>query len=108
MAVRAFYQKKIALHDPILIKYSIQNLMLEEGQTELNVQESKSLLNAKRIKIYKKLASTNALQKFYFLTNIGIFIGYSEKDRWYKITDLLLETTAGRTLFNSNFNNLIS
>lgn len=107
-SLMAFYQKKIALHDPILIKYSIQNLMLEEGQTELNVQESKSLLNAKRIKIYKKLASTNALQKFYFLTNIGIFIGYSEKDRWYKITDLLLETTAGRTLFNSNFNNLIS
>lgn len=105
-ALAAFYQKKISLHQSILIRYIIPKLQIQKDATILNIQETKLNFKSQKLVIYKKLCFTNTFQKCYFLTNVGILIGYQEKEDMYNITHLLLETTAGRVIFSSNFNNL--
>ena len=64
-------------------------------------------VNQKEIFIYKIFPIGNSLEKFYFLTNIGIFIARFLHQNVYEFTDLFLETTAGRLIFNINFKKAI-
>ena len=38
---------------------------------------------------------------------MGIFIGHIVTNKTFEITDLFLETTAGRLIFSRNFNNAL-
>jgi DNA-directed RNA polymerase subunit beta' len=104
-----YYQKKLAIHTPVLVRYEIQNLYTKIDQEVLQILDSTSFKNQRDIKIYKKLISKNDSKKQYLLTNIGILIAYLKKDdnRIFQITDLLLETTPGRIIFSLNIKHLI-
>jgi len=64
--------------------------------------------NEKELKIFKIFQFGKTTQKYFLMTNIGIFISYKNPDNSYEITDLFLETTPGRLIFSTNFKNSIS
>jgi DNA-directed RNA polymerase subunit beta' len=108
-ALSAFYQKKITLHTPILVRYSIANFkILYENQklqfldTFTNLKEIK-----KEIKVFKIYELTKKLKQVFVLTNIGIFILQQNINKIYYVTDFFIETTPGRLIFSINFKNSI-
>jgi DNA-directed RNA polymerase beta' subunit len=104
-ACAAFYQKKIALHTPILVRYPISCFQVKIENKKFKFIDVVSRLdnNQKEVFIYKIFPIGNSLEKFYFLTNIGIFITRFVQENFYEFTDLFLETTPGRIIFNINF-----
>ena len=56
----------------------------------------------------KKIFNVGAQsEKHYLITTIGIFISRYVNENYYELTDLFLETTAGRLIFSNNFKNAI-
>ena len=111
-ALAAFYQKKINIHTPILVRYKIFNLAFEIENKKLNVQNSKENILFKEMDIsVMKIFYTNTVpQKAYLITNIGVLIAQSSLinfEKWY-LTNLFLETTPGRLIFSINFKNSIA
>ena len=140
-ALTSFYQKKISLHTPILVRYSLQELsspehtesfgqltLLSSGKATLIGQNSSFSLkknnmtdkkiefinplinlirNKKTIEVFKVFKVNTISKKCYLLTNIGILIVYesSLNPNRYQISDLFLETSAGRLIFKKNFEN---
>jgi DNA-directed RNA polymerase subunit beta' len=110
-ALLAFYQKKISLHSPILVRYPSSTFEIKIEKGVLKICDSFSLfeINKKEIIIYKILNySTKHSKKYFLLTNIGIFSGFYEKINAFKIQDVFLETTPGRLIFSINFKNAIN
>ena len=105
----AYYQKKITIHTPVLVRYSISDFQVRfENDTFQFVDTfTKLTTNEQEIFIYKIFNVGNEQQKFYVITNIGIFIARSKKEKSYELTDLFLETTPGRLIFSINFKNSI-
>ena len=105
----AYYQKKITLHTPILVRYSQKDfeLKIENDKLKLLDNQTNLKINEKEIVILKKYFLGKNSEKVYFITTIGIFIGRSIKNNFYQISDLFLETTVGRIIFSINFKNSI-
>ena len=108
-ALTAFYQKKLTIHTPILVRYSLKKFKIEVKNGKLKFFDSITALNTneKDILIYKIFEIEKKCNKFYLLTNIGILIAYGIQDNKYEIIDLFLETSPGRLIFSLNFNNAL-
>ena len=106
-AICAFYQKKITLHTPILVRYSTLSFEVEINQGKILFKDnvSKLELNKKQVLIYKIFSNHINKNKFYLITNMGIFISLNIGKNKYVLTDLFLETTPGRLIFSINFKN---
>ena len=106
-ALNAFYQKKLTLHTPILIRYSILNFTIEIKNNKLFFNEQDYLLNKQEISIQQSFPVNSTKDKYYLITSIGILIVRKVDSINYTITDLFLETTPGRLIFSMNFKNLV-
>jgi DNA-directed RNA polymerase subunit beta' len=106
----AFYQKKITLHTPVLVRYSMLNFefKLEEKKVRFSSKTTFLKTNEKEIFLYKSFQIKKDYLKYYLITNIGILIAYHRYKNEYELTDLFLETTPGRILFCMNFKNSIN
>ena len=110
-ALRAFYLKKINIHTPILVRYRIYNSSFNINSKTLNFYKTKDdiLFKEKKIIINKIFKIKSIIEKFYLITNIGIFIAHSTEleNKKFVLSDLFLETTPGRLLFTMNFKKTI-
>ena len=108
-ALSAFYQKKLTIHTPILVRYSLTKFKIKNDNGKLKFLDTMTNLtsNQKEIIIYKIFQTNKKFKKFYLLTNIGILIAQLLENNNYEVTDLFLETTPGRLIFSLNFNNAL-
>ena len=108
-ALTAFYQKKLTIHSPILVRYSIDNFKVKIENNQLYFSDNLTSLkiNTTEIKIHKIFQIEKTTKKFYLITTIGILIAHNITDNNYEITNLFMETTPGRLIFNNNFKNAI-
>lgn len=106
-ALSAFYQKKITIHTPILVRYPISNfrIKMENGKLKFVDTLSSFHLIEREIFIYKIFKIGISSEKYYLLTTVGIFIAHSLTEKEYLITNFFLETTPGRIIFSTNFIN---
>jgi DNA-directed RNA polymerase beta' subunit len=109
-ALKCYYKKKITIHSPILVRYLLSEFTIKVFSGNLKILDQSYLsLQNEHIKIYKELESkNNKLKTYYFITNIGVLVGRKKIKSYYKISDLFLETTPGRIIFNSNIINLLA
>lgn len=109
-ALAAFYQKKITIHTPVLVRYPITSYKVinENGILRFVDTVTNLNINEKEIKIQKIFPVTDSFLKYYLITNIGIFIGTMKDENNYQLSDLFLETTPGRLIFSINFKNSIN
>ena len=107
--IAAFYHKKITIHTPVLIRYSLSSfeVSLENNKVKFIDTFTRLDTNEKEIFIYKIFKPENSQEKYYLITSIGIFIARYRKENLYQLTDLFLETTPGRLIFSLNFKNSI-
>jgi hypothetical protein len=101
-ALGAFYQKKITLHTPILVRYSILDLEIKIHNGVFKFPDNIFVLTKKEIILYKIFQINTNREKYYLITSIGILIARSFNQKNYQITDLFLETTPGRLIFSIN------
>ena len=108
-ALSAFYQKKLTLHTPILVRYALSKFKIKNENGKLQFFDTLTNLtsNNKEIILYKIFQIQKKVKKYYMLTNIGILIAHLINDNNYEITDLFLETTPGRLIFSFNFTNAL-
>jgi DNA-directed RNA polymerase subunit beta' len=108
-ALSAFYQKKLTIHTPILVRYSLSNFEIrnENGKMKLIDLKSNLKVNEREIFIHKTFSSGNSSGKYYLVTSIGILISHYLNENSSQLTDLFLETTPGRLIFSVNFKNSI-
>ena len=108
-ALSAFYQKKLTLHTPILVRYPLSKFKIKNENGKLKFFDTLTNLtsNNKEIILYKIFQIQKKVKKYYMLTNIGILIAHLIDDNNYEITDLFLETTPGRLIFSCNFTNAL-
>ena len=104
-ALLAFYDKKLTLHTPILVRYTLNDFRIEVINKKLKFIDTTSYLNIneREVKVHRIFQLGNSIQKYYLLTNIGIVIARYINKNEYILTDLFLETTAGRLIFSLNF-----
>ncbi len=104
-ALLAFYDKKLTLHTPILVRYTLNDFKIEVINKKLKFIDTISYLNIneREIKVHKIFQLGTSIQKYYLLTNIGIVIARYINKNEYILTDLFLETTPGRLIFSLNF-----
>ena len=110
-ALSAFYQKKITIHTPILVRYSVSKFRIRNENGKLKFFDSLTSFasNTKEVILYKIIQTqNNNVPKFYLLTNIGVLIAHLIDVQNYEVTDLFLETTAGRLIFSFNFTNALT
>ena len=104
-ALLAFYQKKITIHTPILVRYSLSNFKIKTENGKIKFIDTLTNLNVneREITIYKVFQSGNLSNKYYLITTIGILIAHYLNNDNYQLTELFLETTPGRLIFSINF-----
>jgi DNA-directed RNA polymerase beta' subunit len=111
-ALSAFYQKKITIHTSILVRYHMKNFSFEMANEKLIFNDTIHFLNTNenQIVVKKTFQAKKNNQKYYFITNIGIFIGelISFERKTYILRDFFLETTPGRLIFSINVKNSIN
>ena len=109
-ALLAFYQKKLTLHTPIIVRYPLANFKVSYDNGKLKFFDTVTHLESNRREIFvtKIFKVGNSLTKYYFITNIGVLISHLSNKGNYEITDLFLETTPGRLIFSTNFINSIT
>jgi DNA-directed RNA polymerase subunit beta' len=102
----SFYQKKINIHTSILVRYSIENIEFKiiNKKIEFFNPLISILQKTQQVNIYK-IFNFETSNKYYLLTNLGIILCYKITNIFYQITDIFIETTAGRLIFNKNFKN---
>lgn len=101
----AYFKKIINLHSRVLIRYSISKILLNICLNNLKILDNyNQLTEIQLIKFYKIFKSE---ANYYIITNFGILIARKKKNLYYLITDLFLETTAGRILFAQNLKHLL-
>ena len=105
----AFYQKKLTIHTPVLVKYSLTNFKVqtEDGKLLFMDEITHFTSNNREIAVKKIFNIGGESEKYYLITTIGIFISRYVNENYYELTDLFLETTAGRLIFSNNFKNSI-
>lgn len=106
-AILSFYQKKISLHSPILVKknFNLFNFNLENKN--LYILDPLFGNKKKKIEIYKLYKSKLFIKKIFFLTNIGILVCEYDIKNYYKIVNFFYQTTIGRILFYKNFEKVL-
>ena len=106
-AIQAFYQKKITLQTPLLVRYSISSFRLQIEEKTIILKENLSGLEFTERSInFLKCYCLNPNKKTYaFITNIGIFLAFESAPLQFSVTDLFLETSAGRLIFSLNYKN---
>ena len=75
----AFYQKKITIHTPILVRYSVSKFRIRNENGKLKFFDSLTSFasNTKEVILYKIIQTqNNNVPKFYLLTNIGVLIAH--------------------------------
>ena len=109
-ALLAFYQKKLTIHTPIIVRYPIANFKVTYDNGKLTFFDTLTHLesNQREIVVNKIFKVGNSLTKYYFVTNIGVLISHLSQEGNYEITDLFLETSPGRLIFSTNFINAIT
>jgi DNA-directed RNA polymerase subunit beta' len=105
----AFYQKKLTIHTPVLVRYSVSNFKVEteKGKLVFTDEVTQFSSNDREITLNKIFNVGGKSEKYYLITNIGIFISRYINENYYELTDLFLETTPGRLIFSINFKNSI-
>jgi DNA-directed RNA polymerase subunit beta' len=117
----AFYQKKLTIHTPVLVRYSLTSFKVEiENRKLIFVDDITNFASNNREITVKKVfnvggngvngvngSNGNLPEKYYLITTIGIFISRYVNENYYELTDLFLETTPGRLIFSNNFKNSI-
>jgi DNA-directed RNA polymerase subunit beta' len=105
----AFYQKKLTIHTPVLVRYSVGNFKVEteKGKLIFTDEVTQFSSNDREITLNKVFNVGGKSEKYYLITNIGIFISRYINENYYELTDLFLETTPGRLIFSINFKNSI-
>jgi DNA-directed RNA polymerase subunit beta' len=105
----AFYQKKITIHTPVLVRYSLKSFQIlnEDDKIIFTDEITRFTSNNREIKVLKTFQIDGEWKKYYLITTIGIFITRYVNEDYYEITDLFLETTPGRLIFSNNFKNSI-
>ena len=105
----AFYQKKLTIHTPVLVRYSVSNFKVEteKGKLVFTDEVTQFSSNDREITLNKVFNVGGKSEKYYLITNIGIFISRYINENYYELTDLFLETTPGRLIFSINFKNSI-
>ena len=108
-ALQAFYQKKLTIHTSILVRYNINSFKIKIGNKKIEFIDSITnlIINRKSFEILKIYKLGLIYEKYFILTNIGIFIAHKTLNNQYELTDIFLETTVGRLIFNINFKNII-
>jgi DNA-directed RNA polymerase subunit beta' len=106
-ALCAFYEKKLTLHTPILVRYALFDFKVQIENNEVKIIDNVFFENPKIISLYKIFQLNSDCTKYYLTTSIGILIARSFNNKEYEITDLFLETTPGRLMFSLNFKNSI-
>jgi DNA-directed RNA polymerase subunit beta' len=109
-ALCAFYQKKIELHTPILVRYRLLDfeMKLENHKLIFIGTKNQFKLGKKEILISKIFPfSSHGLKKYFVLTNLGVFVLRENNKKILFLTDLFLETTSGRLLFSRNIKNVL-
>jgi DNA-directed RNA polymerase subunit beta' len=108
-ALLAFYQKKLTIHTPILVRYSLADFSITIENEKMILRDTSSCLNANErgIFVHHIFESASSPDKYYLITTIGVVIAYYLNQSDYQVTDLFLETTPGRLIFSINFKNLI-
>jgi DNA polymerase elongation subunit (family B) len=110
-AIKAFYQKKINIHTPILVRYKISNFSFDITNKKLKIYDltKNVLFKDKEILISKIFKVNSSAKKIYLITNIGVFIGREtfSSTKNYQLSDLLMETSPGRLIFSMNFKKAI-
>jgi DNA-directed RNA polymerase subunit beta' len=96
----SYLTKKLNLHDPVLIRYSLINAIFKISFNKLKTLNDKKILNnLNNIEIYKVFESK---KNHYLITNIGVLVSRKRINSYYNITEFFLETTPGRIIFNLN------
>lgn len=93
--------KRLNLHNPILVRYTLNSFDIKVYNNKLVFSDASTLLSQIDIELYKIFRAKSSGLKCYLLTNIGIFVAYKIDDKKYRIVEIFLETTAGRIVFNS-------
>ena len=108
-ALSSFYQKKLMIHSPILVRYSMDNFLIKVEKGKVLFIDTVTYLNVNRkeIFVYKTFEFDIFSEKYYLITNIGILIARAIEEDTYQLTDLFLETSPGRLIFSTNFKNSI-
>ena len=108
-ALMAFYQKKLTLHSPILVRYPMDRFKIKIENEKLHFFDSLTPLkiNEKEINISKIFQVEKTTKKYYLISTIGILIAHYISENNYEITNIFMETTPGRLIFNNNFKNAI-
>jgi len=108
-ALMAFYQKKVTIHSPILVRYSIKNFKVKVENNKLYFSDFDTSLNIneQEITISKIFQVEKSTKKFYLISTIGILVAHCINENTYEITNIFMETTPGRLIFNNNFKNAI-
>lgn len=106
-ALQAFHLKKITLQTPLLIRYPVVSFLIEfQGQTILLRENPPELELTKKNLFLLKCYCLNEKKKTYaFITNVGVFLALALNSYEFQVTDLFLETSVGRLIFNSNYKN---
>jgi hypothetical protein len=104
-ALCAFYQKKLTLHSPVLVRYAMNNFKIQIEEEKFTFIDTLTDLdlNKREIFVFQRFEVGDSLEKYYLLTNIGIVIARHVNESMYEMTDLFLETTPGRLIFSLNF-----
>ena len=105
----AFYQKKVTIHTPVLVRYSLTSFKVqtENGKLIFTDDITNFASNNREIAVKKVFNIGGKSEKYYLITTIGIFISRYVNENYYELTDLFLETTPGRLIFSNNFKNSI-
>jgi DNA-directed RNA polymerase subunit beta' len=116
-ALLAFYQKKILLQVPILVRYDLAKIeiKLKNGKLTFIDKEYSFSITKKDIlflKIFKccinqRIENEKILKqlKYYVITNIGLIVLKEDFNEKLFIANLFLETSVGRLIFSMNFKN---
>ena len=107
--ISAFHQKKLTIHTPVLVRYSLDNFLIEnKNGTIIFIDECTPFTtNNREIKVKKTFRIGKKHRKSYLVTNIGIFVTRYVRRDYFEITDLFLETTPGRLIFSNNVKNVV-
>ena len=108
-ALVAFYQKKVTIHTPILVRYSLPAFKFRTENGKIIFIDAITHLKANECGIVIKQLYWvgKKREKCYLITNIGIFISRYMNEGFHELTDLFLETTPGRLIFSTNYKNAI-
>lgn len=106
-AILSFYQKKVSLHSPVLVKKKIKNFNFTLENNSLYIVDPLFGNKKRKIEIYKIYKSKIFIKKIFFLTNIGILVCEYDLKNYYKIVNFFYQTTIGRIFFYKNFENIL-